>query len=493
MNFSKQQHLDLIRALAEAAGGRFRMLNNTIPAYRTANSDWVKLQSPGDIDAFKVEAAIKLPIQKIATQDDRLGAAAKVKDERLLRKVLGEVLNETDVDSLEPQQVVSFIKKALLESGAKIQFETFDEDLFKHLNKMSAVTVDRVMGAIAISAQKVYWPAHQSRQNLLADEIMNFQLDSAGVLHNKSVIKDAFLHASKEHYMRPDMFVIEVQAYLRAKNITLSLSGGFDTPDQLSPGVEMFLKDTLSLYSEKGAEAFDDAVIIIQAKYAPLGVEKRTITPTSGIAMLRSALQSEIPSNYPMVEDAGQDDASMRRTVQLAENIFLRGEVWQWRGVLNDIIEDSKDREFAKKVNAKWLTFETQNITIFTPPENVKSTINRIEKVYGNLLKRQCEPLMQEVEQRISQLSPFSSELYSSVSGIVDHFKSSIGKHPLNQYLLTKSLVDVLSPETMDSIVSDFKEKGVLPDVETAIGDIEIKKSGYRFTEEPSPVSRRRA
>ena len=51
IELTRAQHLDVIRQLAESSGGRFKFLNNKIPAYRKSEGDWVKMPLSSDVDA----------------------------------------------------------------------------------------------------------------------------------------------------------------------------------------------------------------------------------------------------------------------------------------------------------------------------------------------------------------------------------------------------------------------------------------------------------
>ena len=74
MDLTYYQHLSVIESLAEAAGGRFRYLNNRRPAYRMKEGEWVKLDASPD--AFAVEKNIGIKIEDLQQVSDKVGAIA---------------------------------------------------------------------------------------------------------------------------------------------------------------------------------------------------------------------------------------------------------------------------------------------------------------------------------------------------------------------------------------------------------------------------------
>jgi hypothetical protein len=485
IELTRYQHLDIIRALAESSGGRFKMLNNTLPAYRKKEGDWVKMMFPRDIDAFLVERDIGMPIHRLPTVDDRLGGIAKIKDKRRATSVLHDVLDGTDVGSLEPVQAARFIKKSLVDKGARMPLSTFNAALVSALTDNMRASPDNVLDRLDLVGQQIYWPEHHIRTLPFEPREGVAETPPYGSLsHDASLVKKVLVDAARNHYMRPDLFVMDVFSALLKRNLAPSVS---DTPaviDMITPEVARFLKDTLTLYAQKGEGALDAAAAMIKLRYLPLGHDTQTIGRKRGLSMLRQAL-SESPVAILDSPPASTDKRFNERLL-LIENLSLRNTLWQWRGALNGLIEDNQDTLPVEKLNEKWRIVMTQDVTVFTPVDELKLLIGRVEKIYGKLLKGASEKINAKLGVELKSALIAAPALKTVIESAVQHLQKSQSGNALSSYNTARSLSEVFSSVELEKMKQEYQSQGVLPAVESLLSDLECKAINDRsFVQEP--------
>jgi hypothetical protein len=485
IELTRYQHLDIIRALAENSGGRFKMLNNTLPAYRKKEGDWVKMMFTRDVDAFLVERDIGIPIHRLPTVDDRLGGIARIKDKRRAASVLREVLDGTDIASLEPLQAARFIKRSLVDKGAKMPLSTFNAALVAALTNPLRASPDKVLERLDLVGQQIYWPEHHVRTLPFEPREGVANMPAYGSLsHDEPLVKHVLVAAARNHYMRPDLFVMDVLAALLKRNLAPSVSDIPAVIDTITPDVERFLKDTLTLYAQKGESALDAAAAMVKLRYLPLGHDTQTLGRKRGVSMLREVLKNTSVDVTP--DSLTGEDKRLNERLLLIDNLSLRNTLWQWRGALNWMIEDNQDALPVEKLNEKWRAIMKKDVTVFTSVDELKLLLSRVEKSYGKLLQEGAEKINAKLGVELTTALSGTPELKTVVENAVQYLQNTQSGHALSSYNTARSLSNVFSLAELERIKQEHQVDGVLPVVESLLIDLECKAINDRsFVEEP--------
>jgi hypothetical protein len=462
---SRNQHLELIRALAEHAGGDFKVLSNRIPAMKVPHSnEWVKFTVPGveghiPLNAFAASKKLGVKISDLPSEKDRLGGAAIVKDYSRGAHVIEDVINEYRMDGLETEQLAQKVLCALSDSNVSSLPQRTTGILSRALAERKMA--DNLISRLEIGAVNLMWPEHHvlRAQNTLSSDFMTID-NHISIISDKSWFTDALVLAAKEHYQRPDMFVLEIHVAAYQRNVGISLfSQDVDIAD-VSSDVVTFLKDTLEVYRDKGREIFEQAPDMLCFPYKEIGSKERVTSPLDKLSELRGLLGGA------KKELVAQRTTIPQSTIGIAEKISIRSQLFSWRGAINHMLEKTPSLP-AKEINDKWAGLVSHGANFTDTVENLRDTLSRVDNIYGPMLDRSMDVLKKDLGSIISKVKsePALMPLYQSLAG---HLKETlaVARTPTEKYVAIAELSVMIGNDEVSSMVATFHQDESLPDWE---------------------------
>lgn len=497
IELTRAQHLDVIRQLAESSGGRFKFLNNKIPAYRKSEGDWVKMPLSSDVDAFMAEKDLGVPIHDLLTNDDRLGGAAKVKDRRKLHAVFKEYMGTDALHGLEAQQVKNVLIASLKESGAIMPLSDFEDTL--HRAVMKSYYPSRIIDSLDMARQVVIWPEHHLRMKTapLPDEILE-DLNTRIVVNDPQRIVDALISGAREHYMRPELFINHVHAEMFKHNIALAIPGEPGMVSELSPGVTGALNDILKVYRHKengGVDFLKASAPAFEMQYRRLDEDTRKIGRKQHLEMIKAMLTSPSPS-ATVPENTKQDDfkAVVSERAEMVKKISVRSQLWRWRGIINDVLESSPEmKENTSAFNSKWKTLMSEGATGFDSDlADLESTLSRVETVYGPVVMRQINPMLDDVRLNIRESLGHESQAADYLEQWVYKVQEAAYCDPTAAFSHAQAVCSLVSKEQVELWIEEVnKNPDFIPDVSNLAAEVEVVSHQlHRYSSEPDYSSR---
>jgi hypothetical protein len=459
---SKNQHIELIRALAEHAGGDFKVLSNKIPAMKVPQSnEWVKFTVPDieghmPLNAFAASKKLDVKIIDLPSEKDRLGGAAIVKDYTKATDVIKKVMNEYRMDVLEAEQLAKKVLSALSDSNVSTLPKRSESVLSRTLSERRSA--ETLISRLEISGVNLMWPEHHvlRGQNTLNSDFITVD-NHVSIMSDKSWFTDALALAAKEHYQRPDMFILEAHIAAYQRNVGISLfSQDVDIAD-VSSDVMAFLKDTLGAYRDKGRVVFEQTPDLLYFPYKEIGSKERTLSPLDKLSELRELL------GVPKKESFVQRTAIPQSTVEMAEKISIRSQLFSWRGIINHILEKNSDLP-AKEINGKWTELVNHGANFTDTIEDLRETLSRVDNIYGPMLDRSMEMFKKDLGNIISKVKG-ESELMPLYQSLTNHLKQTLSaaSTPTEKYVAIAELSIMLGDDEVSSMVAKFHQDGDLP------------------------------
>lgn len=491
VDLTRTQHLDIIRALAEQSGGRFRYLNNTIPAYRRAEGEWIKLEHGRVPDAFAAEKHLRFRIVDLPLHEDRLGGIAKIKDTARLTRHVESLLDTPEIRALDPSTISQLIQKELLDDGAVIPMGDFESQLRGILKRSKASS--SVLRALELSDQVIAWPEHNLRlqsKPLPADKLVGINNNTVSYYQSPEYLTTILAAAAEHHYMRPELFLIEVHAGLHNNNLALTFEGMAGNVSEIPHDVGHYLKDALVLYRENGRAAFEDAAKMLRMEYRPLHANTRTISVEQGLKMLREAFNRTCPSSTTSMLGVARnehDGASL-----IVRHLAIRKYLWSYRGVLNRVLAQDPQLPI-DKINERWDKYmQACPVSLSTPLESLTSLAAQLDKTYGDMILRTTAKMQQELDHRLSmhlggmELAPALEHFHEIVKRSV-----SAGGQPVEQFRRQVLLDEFLSPGYLQQQANTYKNNRSLPSIENFVGAVEDKQHNVLVYDELPPSFKR--
>ncbi len=484
IELSRHQHLDLIKALSESVGGKLRLLNNTIPACKAEGGNWLKFDSMAKVDAFKAAKHLGLKVTDVSPLFDRLGGAAIVKDNVRFISVFKEQIGQQKEVYLDIEPFAIEIKNALIDDGMAMPSSDFDEVLLRAL-KQTRIPSD-VAGQLSLAGQKTIWSEHHFRMSLQEPGADALEVGNFGrrTLKDQSIAVKAMSSAAEEHYMRPELFVLEVKAALHQQNIALSFKGEPASLDSPSAPIDYFLKDVLMSYAKHGESAFSSAVEDLDLVYSPVKISNHTIGNKKGVSMLRSALaRAKVGGSAEKRSTMGGLSESK---MTLFSNLQLRKSLWSWRGVLNEVIS-SEPKERADAIDLSWREkVDNENISFDTPVDKIKQVVDKVNKIYGPLVTRHQEARVNKLATKISALTQRAEPVSECLMKLLNDTLSQ-GQDLIGRFELTDSLTSVLTDQFITDSTQSYVDQQELPDLSEIYNNIiEDPKQKYGYSAQPS-------
>ena len=336
MDLTYYQHLSVIESLAEAAGGRFRYLNNRRPAYRMKEGEWVKLDASPD--AFAVEKNIGIKIEDLQQVSDKVGAIAKIKDHRWLYRVFESIENDNAIDT--PLQAMQAFKDKLKQDGAIVRGPEVQRTVEKVFSRRTHT--QEKMAVLSLSGIQIMRRSHHARPdvNMFPDEVCRDTESSIKALNQNGIkgIIDAVHDVAKLHAMRPDALAIGVHHIFYRASLAVNVKGGganYDPsyfPTQSFQLFEVARRHYVN-NSDGGIKAFDRVVNELDINIAPLGINLYRGSPQASIDKMK-ALLSRSNKNIDSVV-ANENQAKLSEKSALAESVMLRGRLDDWGEVIH--------------------------------------------------------------------------------------------------------------------------------------------------------------
>lgn len=491
VDLTRTQHLDIIRALAEQSGGRFRFLNNTIPAYRRAEGEWVKLEHGRVPDAFAAEKYLRFRILDLPLHEDRLGGIAKIKDTARLARHVESLLDTPEVRALDPSTISQLIQHELLNDGAVIPLGDFESQLRGILMRSKASSA--VLRALELSDQVISWPEHNLRlqsKPLPADKLVGANNNTVYYYESPEYLTTILSSAAEHHYMRPELFLIEVHAGLHNNNLALTFEGMAGRVSEIPHDVGHYLKDALTLYRENGRVAFEDAAKMLRMEYRPLHANTRTISVEQGLRMLREAFHRTSPSSDTSRINVAHNEHE--ETSLIVRHLAARRYLWSYRGVLNHVL--SQDPQLPiDKINERWDKYmSTCPVSLSTPLESLTSLVKQLDKSYGDMILRTTAKMQKDLDQRLS-MHLGGMELAPALEHFQEIVRRSVGAggQPVEQFRRQVLLDDFLSPGYLLQQANTYKSNRTLPSIEKFVGAVEDKQYNVLTYDELPPSFKR--
>jgi hypothetical protein len=462
---SRNQHLELIRALAEYVGGDFKMLSNKVPAMKVPQSnEWVKFTVPGieghvPLNVFAASKKLGVRIIDLPSEKDRLGGAAIVKDYGKATNIIEKVINEYRMDGLEAEQLAQKVLSALSDSNVsnlpKRTIGVLSRALLE--NGVSGNLISR----LEISGVHLMWPEHHvlRGQNTLGSDLITVD-NHINVMSDKSWFTNALALAAKEHYQRPDMFILEAHIAAYQRNVGISLFSQDIDITNVSTDVVRFLRDTLEVYREKGKVVFEQAPASLCFPYKEIGSKERERSPLGELSALRGLL------GRPKEELVSPKSTISQETVDVAEKIAIRSQLFSWRGVINHMLEKSPDLP-AREINDKWAELMGHGVNFTDTLENLRETLSRVSNIYGPMLDRSIDAFKKDLGDILSKVKS-EPELMPLHQSLTDHLKETLsGANTLTEkYVAIAELSIMIGSNEVSSMVATFHQDEKLPDWE---------------------------
>lgn len=336
MDLTYYQHLSIIESLAEAAGGRFRYLNNRYPAYRMEDGGWVKLGS--NPDAFSVEKNTGIRIEALPQVADKVGAVAKIKDYRWLYRVFESIEHDDAIDT--PLQAMQAFKDKLRQDGAVVRGPEVQRAVEKIFARRTHT--QEKMALLDLSGTQIMKRSHHARPdvNMFPDDACR-NTDSAVKTLNQIGLKgviSAIHEVAKLHAMRPYALTMGIHhAFYRASLSVNVKGGGVNTDPAYFPAQASQLFEVARRHyvnnSDGGIKAFDRVVNELEVNVVPLGINLYRGSPEASIEKLRALLSN----SGKMTESVAPNDskAKLHQKSALAESVMLRGRLDDWGEVIH--------------------------------------------------------------------------------------------------------------------------------------------------------------
>lgn len=451
----------------------------------------MKLEHGRVPDAFAAEKHLRFRIIDLPLHEDRLGGIAKIKDMARLTRHVESLLDSPNVRSLEPSTISQLLQHELRNDGAVIPMGDFESQLRGILMRSKAPS--SVLRALELSDQVISWPEHNLRlqaKPLPADKLVGINNNTAYYYQSPEYLTTILSSAAEHHYMRPELFLIEVHAGLHNNNLALTFEGMAGNVSELPLDVGHYLKDALTLYRENGRAAFEDAAKMLRMEYRPLHVNTRTISVEQGLQMLRESFNRTSPSNVTTTADSPQNEhegASL-----LARHLAVRKYLWSYRGVLNRVLAEDPQLPI-DKINERWDKYmQTCPVSLSTPLPSLTSLVSQLDKSYGDLILRTTSKMQKDLAHRLS-MHLGGAELAPALAHFNEIVRRSIsaGGQPVEQFRRQVLLDEFLSPGYLSQQISAYKKDHSLPSIEKFIGAVEDKQHNILTYDELPPSFKR--
>lgn len=437
IQLTRAQHIALIMALVEVAGGKFKMLNGNIPAYSLPDAGWTKMQAPGELDAIKLSAHLGIPLTSIPNNLDRLGGAALFKDLERLESIVMSQLGDLFLDETENEVRVEKVIKQFALSGAKMMTSRIApmlKDIFARHHRPKDICA-----ALASLSGKVSWADHHPRMSVSAPLPQDLikRMGNAPLVKAEAFLQNVMMQAAKMHGDSPEMFTVEVQARLYSCNYALTLDSAPGSMVQLSPMVDFYLKDALMSFRLVGENAFEAAAKGLQLEYRPVDFSKHTMTSKQGIQMVRALLANSTPPEpNQQYRDEARTKAEKRNEgiMEMSSALALKLALHQWESALDEFSDMvSVDRGLVARDT--WLSIAAK-VTNEADSKTLMQVLIDVEHAFGNDLSRESHVIKSHVLDEIAvRLSDEQHEpLQRAVTQFVNVVSSRWEQTPLGLF-----------------------------------------------------------
>lgn len=480
IQLTRAQHITLVMALAEVAGGKFKMLNGNIPAYITPDSNWTKLQAPGELDAVKLSIHLGIPITSIPNNLDRLGGAAIYKDLERLESIVMSQLGDLFLEESETERRVERVVKAFAISGAKMMTSRVApmlKDIFSQHHSPK-----KIAAALVSLSGKVVWPDHHPRMSLAAPDKQDLiqRQGNAPLVKAEAFLQNVMLQSAKMYGDSPELFTTDVQSRLYSCNYALTLDQAPGSMVQLSPMVDYYLKDALMAFRLSGEVAFEAAAKKLQIEYRPIDFSKHTMTSKQGIHMARAVLEkAKTPEPNQQYKIEARERAEKRENgiLEMSNSLALKLSLHKWSLALNQFAGMvSTDRRNAAK--DKWLSI-TSKATNDAPSKVLMDVLTDVEHAFGDELTRQSHAIKSQIQGEVAERlsDEHNRHLCSAVTQFVNLMAQRWGQSPLGLFSGAVELKESLLNGGLNQLLEASKD---LPE-----SNITVNFIGHQFGVKP--------
>jgi len=473
------QQYDLVRMLAEKAGGRFEFLNREIPAFqKTPGSEWVKIENSAELDILSISKRLNVKILDLPTSNDDHGGAGLIKDRIMLHRSIKDFVLENDVKLMEPQQNARVFSEYLKSLEATTPLKGFEESLIGIFNK--SYFPKRVVEEIDFSAQKVIWLSNHKRAGYKNKP----EVTSNGFVDritDKSLLLDILKDSARNYYESPIEFAMSVYGKLNNMNIALSLPGMGGLVGDKDLVIKNMIEYALPLYKKNGEKAFVSTVDSLELQYQQIDKDTRRIGKENGLALIRDIIQKG-KQKLDVVDDKKTVKppilytryfGEMPGNEELLKQASKRSHLHKWKLAIDTLV--SEDNSVPRgKIIEKWCHLTKKISPANSTSEQLSLVVEQVEKVYGNLLDRVSKDKLFRLKAKVGMFLSDSKIPKIKLLDLIDDV-IEFEDDTATSFFMSNALNEKLDDKLLIAINEDYKKAPFELDVRKLLGEVKFE------------------
>jgi hypothetical protein len=325
LNLTPDQHLDAIEAVALHHGGKFKWLENKIPAYKhPSTGKWTKLSTtPADWSFDKFLEDTQLSPFKVPTSKAPLGGLARWQDTQRLHRSLKDIFSQLDVglgQTMSAKQIALRVTQALTQGGLVFAGRgSFVEIAERALSRSPSVA--SIENALYLGGHEYYYPEHHTRLRAAPMEDRLVKDGQLRVLGDPDKLLGMAVNQANANPFNVHHFVKFLHANSCKANLYLTLHDQPGDPEKLDQEVKTYLTACFTEFQRtENGNALHAALSALKFAYSPLP-DKPSLAGDAHIANLRALLRNSPP---PAPEQDSPQAAPDTQRVDLVERVALR-------------------------------------------------------------------------------------------------------------------------------------------------------------------------